>query len=182
MLTTVLIAISLAIDAFTVSIASGIILKKPEAKDALTIAAFFGIFQAGMPILGWLAGVSVRDLISWIDHWIAFGLLVAIGGKMIWDSFKNGSENAFDPRKMKVLLLLAIATSIDALAVGITLALLDIGILIPVLVIGTITFLLSLSGVFFGEKLGKVFEKRVGIVGGLVLIGIGTKILLEHMV
>lgn len=181
MFITFLIAIGLAIDAFTVSIASGIILKKPSAKDAFTIAAFFGIFQAGMPILGWAAGTGIRGLIAWIDHWIAFGLLVAIGGKMIWDSFKNGSETVFDPRKMKVLLLLAIATSIDALAVGITLGLLDIGILVPVLVIGTVTFMLSLFGIFFGEKFGKVFEEKVGIIGGLVLIGIGLKILLEHM-
>ena len=181
-ITIVIIAFGLAMDAFAVSVASGLAIKKLKVHHALRIALFFGAFQAVMPAIGWLAGLSLRNLISEFDHWIAFILLAAIGGKMIYESFKLESDKKqIDPLRIDVLLMLSIATSIDALAVGVTFAFLNIAIIWPVAVIGVITFGTSFVGVFIGDRFGHIFESKIELIGGLVLIAIGLKILLEHL-
>ncbi len=182
-ITIVSVAFGLAMDAFAVSITSGITIKDLRINHALRIAIFFGLFQAVMPIIGWLAGLSLRDLISSVDHWVAFGLLGFIGCKMIYESIKMepGGEK-INPLNVYVLLILSVATSIDALAVGLSFAFLKISIAVPVVIIGVITFLLSFLGVFVGDRFGHFFENKIELVGGLILIGIGVKILIEHSV
>lgn len=181
--TILFIAVGLAMDSFAVSITSGISMKNLRINNALKIAMFFGLFQAGMPIIGWLAGLSIREFISGIDHWIAFGLLGLIGCKMIYESIKIESrEKEINHLNAYVLLILSVATSIDALAVGLSFAFLEMSIATPIIVIGTVTFLLSYLGVFAGNRFGHFFEKKIEIVGGLILIGIGIKILFEHLV
>lgn len=179
--TILFIAFGLAMDAFAVSITSGFTIKYLRINHALRLAAFFGLFQAIMPVIGWLAGFSLRDFISGIDHWIAFGLLSIIGLKMIFESTKMNPKKKIDPLNIYVLLLLSVATSIDALAVGLTLSVLNISIINPAVIIGIITFLLSLIGVYIGERFGHFFENKIEVVGGLILIGIGIKILVEHL-
>jgi len=182
MFTILFIAVGLAMDSFAVSITSGIAMKKLRINSALKIAVFFGLFQAGMPIIGWLAGLSLREFISGIDHWIAFGLLSLIGCKMIYESIrKEPGEKEIDRLNAYVLLVLSVATSIDALAVGLSFAFLKVSIATPIIIIGIVTFLLSFLGVFVGNRLGHFFERKIEIVGGLVLIGIGIKILVEHL-
>ena len=179
----VIIAIGLAMDAFAVSITSGITIKRLHINHALKIALFFGLFQAIMPIVGWLAGLSLRDYISAVDHWIAFGLLSSIGCKMIYESITvQSSEKEIDPLNVYVLLVLSVATSIDALAVGVSFAFLKVAIVTPVIIIGTVTFLLSYLGVYIGDRIGHFFENKIEIAGGLLLIGIGIKILVEGLV
>ncbi len=181
-ITILIIAIGLAMDAFAVSIVSGLTLAHIRVRNALTVALFFGSFQALMPLIGWLSGNTLKGYISGFDHWVAFGLLCAIGCKMIYESFKLESDKEnVDPQKIGVLFVLAIATSIDALAVGISLSFLDVAIIIPALIIGLVTFLLSFGGVYVGNKFGHFFERKMELVGGLVLIGIGIKILIEHL-
>ena len=181
-ITVVVIAFGLALDAFAVSVASGFTIKQLRVRHALRIALFFGAFQAVMPAIGWLAGLSLRNLITEFDHWIAFILLAFIGGKMIYESFKLESDRKqIDPLRLDVLLMLAIATSIDALAVGVTFAFLNVAIVWPVLIIGLITFGTSFVGVFIGDRFGHIFESRIELIGGLILIAIGLKILLEHL-
>lgn len=178
----VLIAIGLAMDSLAVSITSGLAMRELKISKALKIAIFFGSFQALMPIIGWLAGLSLTDLISGIDHWIAFGLLSLIGCKMIYESIRLESrEKVIDPMNVYLLLMLSIATSIDALAIGMTFAFLEVSIVTPIIIIGIVTFLLSFLGVFVGNKFGHLFEKKIGIAGGLILIGIGIRILIEHL-
>ena len=179
----VIIAVGLAMDAFAVSITSGITIKRLHINHALKIALFFGLFQAIMPIIGWLAGLSLRDYISAIDHWIAFGLLSFIGCKMIYESITvQSSKKEINPLNVYVLLVLSIATSIDALAVGISFAFLKVSIVTPVIIIGTVTFLLSYLGVYIGDRIGHFFENKIEIAGGILLIGIGIKILVEGLV
>ena len=183
MVTITFIAFGLAMDAFAVSITSGITIRYLRIKHALRIGIFFGLFQAVMPLIGWLAGRSLRDFISGVDHWIAFGLLSLIGCKMIYESFKiESSEKESNPLNIYVLLVLSVATSIDALAVGISFAFLRISIAAPIIVIGAVTFLLSFLGTFVGNRLGHFFEKKIEIVGAFILIGIGIKILVDHLV
>lgn len=182
-MTIIAIAFGLAMDAFAVSITSGITIKRLKINNALKIALFFGLFQAIMPLVGWLAGLSLRGFIAEIDHWIAFGLLSFIGCKMIYESITvQSSEKQINPLNIYVLLMLSVATSIDALAVGVSFAFLKISIVTPVMVIGTITFVLSFFGVFVGNRIGHFFENKIEIAGGLILIGIGVKILLEHLI
>jgi len=170
-------------DAFAVSITSGLTIKHLRINNALKIAIFFGSFQAVMPVIGWLAGLSLRDFIADVDHWIAFGLLSFIGCKMIYESIKiKSSEKEINPLNVYVLLMLSIATSIDALAIGVSFAFLKISIATPIIVIGAVTFLLSFLGVFVGNRFGHFFESKIEIVGGFILIGIGIKILIEHLV
>ncbi|MFC1498395.1 manganese efflux pump MntP family protein [Verrucomicrobiota bacterium] len=177
--TIIFIALALAMDAFAVSIASGITIKRLHLKHAFTIAAWFGAFQAIMPILGWLGGVKLKAFTGGIDHWIAFGLLCFVGCKMIYEAFRIETiEKKTNPLDIHVLFILSIATSIDALAAGISFALLAVSILMPVLIIGVITFIMSFAGVLIGDKSGHFFEKKIEIVGGLILIGIGIKILI----
>ncbi|MBI5187652.1 MAG: manganese efflux pump MntP family protein [Nitrospirae bacterium] len=181
-ITILFIAIGLAMDAFAVSITSGLTIKHLKINHALRIAMFFGLFQAVMPVIGWLAGFSLRNYISNIDHWVAFGLLSMIGLKMIFESFKMSSdEKEIDPLNIYILLMLSIATSVDALAVGLSLSILRVSIVTPAIIIGIITFILSLIGVFIGDRFGHFFEKKIEILGGLILIGIGLKILIEHL-
>jgi putative Mn2+ efflux pump MntP len=176
------IAFGLAMDAFAVSITSGITIKHLKLNHALRIAGFFGGFQAIMPFIGWIAGLSLINYISGIDHWIAFALLAFIGCKMIYEATRMEEvEKETNPLNLKILLLLSIATSIDALAIGLSFAILKIAIVTPMIVIGTITFVLSFLGTFAGNKLGHLFENRIEIAGGLILIAIGTEILLEHI-
>jgi putative Mn2+ efflux pump MntP len=182
LITIIFVAFGLAMDAFAVSIASGFAIKNLKLNKALKIAFSFGLFQAFMPLLGWLAGLSLRNFISEIDHWIAFGLLSLIGIRMIYESLKlEAKAKEIDPLNPYVLLVLSIATSIDALAVGLTFAFLKVVIVTPVVIIGAVTFLLSLLGILIGNKLGHFFEKKIEFIGGLILIAIGIKILIEHL-
>jgi len=182
LVTIIVIAVGLAIDAFVVSIVSGGAYKQLHVKHALRIAVFFGGFQAIMPLIGSLAGLSVKDYITDYDHWVAFGLLSAVGGKMIYESFKIKSvEENFDPSNILVLLVLALATSIDALAIGITLSLIVSSIAVAVIIIGLVTFVLSYLGVCIGKKFGHFFENKIEALGGIILIGLGIKILFEHL-
>ena len=181
-LTIIVIAVGLAMDAFVVSIVSGGAYKQLRVRHALRMALFFGAFQAFMPLVGSLAGLTLRDYIAAYDHWIAFGLLAAVGGKMIYESFKIRSVGQTqDPSNILVLLVLSVATSIDALAVGITLSLIAGSIITAVIVIGLITFALSYLGVYIGKKFGHFFESKMEALGGAILIGIGGKILIEHL-
>ncbi len=182
LLTILFVAIGLAMDAFAVSIVTGSVYKELHVKHALRMALFFGGFQAVMPIIGFLAGLSLRDYISASDHWIAFGLLSFVGGKMIYESFKiEAAERNRDPSNLMILLALSFATSIDALAVGITLSLLKGPITPAVTIIGLVTFTLSYAGVSLGKRFGHFFESKIEVVGGLILIAIGLKILIEHL-
>lgn len=181
-----LIAIGLAMDCLAVSIASGIIIKKVEWRTMLTMAFFFGFFQAAMPFIGWLFASSFSHLIESVDHWIAFLLLLFLGGKMIIESFKEEDcKKDFNPASLKVVLALAIATSIDALAVGVSFAFLGMNtvdtILLPISIIGLVSFLMSLCGLLFGIFFGCRHNMKVELWGGVILIIIGCKILIEHL-
>lgn len=180
-----LLAVSLAIDCFTVSITSGIILHRIRWGIFLKMAFLFGLFQAAMPFLGWLGASRFNHLIETYDHWIAFALLAFLGIRMIREHFKDEEERSFDPTRMKVILTLAVATSIDALAVGISFAFTGFrtlsSLLYPLIAIGIASFVISLAGSLIGVFFGKRFNLRVEIFGGLVLIGIGVKILFEHL-
>ena len=181
LLTIIVVAVGLAMDAFAVSIVSGATYRQLHVKHALRIALFFGGFQAVMPLIGSLAGLSLKEHIVDYDHWIAFGLLTAVGGKMIYEAFKiEQAEKRFDPTSLITLLALSVATSIDALAVGITLSLIATSIIEAVIVIGAVTFMLSYLGVAIGKRFGHFFESKIEILGGIILIAIGVKILLEH--
>jgi putative Mn2+ efflux pump MntP len=182
MINIVLISISLAMDCFAVSIAGGATTTKPKVIDALKVGLFFGSFQALMPIIGWYIGFSFKDLIEKVDHWVAFGLLCVIGIKMIYEALRNKSEKRkINLIRLPTLLILSVATSIDALAVGISFSLLDISLYISVAVIGLFAFVFSISGYFIGNKIGKFLESKVELIGGIILIGIGIKILIEHL-
>ncbi len=180
-----LIALGLSMDAFAVALASGATMKRLHLPRALKMGLFFGGFQAVMPVLGWAAGLSMKNFISGWDHWLAFGLLLAVGGKMIYEAFEiKGEEECSDktcPFDTGTLTILALATSIDALAVGLTFSLLQVSIAGPVLVIGLVTFLMSVAGVKIGSAGGHFFEHKMEAAGGFILIGIGLKILLDHL-
>ena len=180
-----LIAVGLSMDAFAVSVCKGLCMKRLDMRQALVIALFFGGFQGLMPLLGWALGTQFERYITPVDHWIAFGLLALIGGKMLWDAFHEDDEELSCPADGKLdlreLVMLAVATSIDALAVGITFAFLRVDILTSVGLIGVTTFALSIVGVAVGHRFGARYEKPATVVGGIVLILIGLKILLEHL-
>jgi putative Mn2+ efflux pump MntP len=181
------IAVGLSVDAFVVAIASGATMKRLHLPHALKLGLFFGGFQALMPVVGWAAGLSMEKYMAGWDHWVAFGLLSAIGGKMIYGSLAMkeeadcGAPGRTCPFDTGTLTVLAIATSIDALAVGLTFSLLQVSIIGPVLVIGLVTFLFSVAGVKIGAAGGHFFEHRMETAGGLVLIAIGLKILFRHL-
>ena len=181
MLEVVILAVALSMDAFAVSIGLGS--KKVENKRgfALKVAVFFGFFQAFMPLIGYLAGVGLERYIQEIDHWVAFVLLGFIGGKMIYESFGDEIENEISKVSNKILLTLSIATSIDALAAGFTLTLFDLPFWASIGLIGVITFAFSAFGVYIGSKGGSFLESKAEFLGGVVLIGIGIKILIEHL-
>lgn len=183
-----LLAIGLAMDCLAVSIASGIILKRIQWRPMLVMAFFFGLFQAIMPLLGWLGASTFSHLIESVDHWIAFAILAFLGGRMIKESFKEEDCcQRFNPASLKVVITIAIATSIDALAIGVSFAFLGIkscsSILYPVGIIGFVSFLMSLIGLIFGIRFGCGIARklRAELWGGIILILIGTKILIEHL-
>ncbi len=180
-LTAILVAIGLAADATAVSMSSGCTIKSLKPKNAALMASTFAIFQMLMPLLGWVLGTGFKSVVEGFDHWIAFLLLALVGGKMIKEAFSHEEKKDFNPLNPKVLLVLAIATSIDALAVGFSMSLVGSSLLVPILIIGGITFLFSYAGCYIGRTFGHLFENKVEIVGGLILIGIGIKILIEHM-
>ncbi len=176
-----LIALSLAMDAFAVSISNGVSVRGFGKKDAVRQGLYFGIFQFLMPLIGWFLGSSVKDCIAALDHWIAFLLLAVIGANMIRESLKEENAQEESHLTSKVLMLQAIATSIDALAVGISFALLDVNILTAGLIIGIIAFALSFTGGILGKGLGSFLQAKAAFAGGTVLILIGLKILIEHL-
>jgi len=182
LLTILVLALSLAMDAFAVSISAGLLLPKLSFRAVFRLAWHFGFFQFLMPILGWLAGLSVRGWIEPYDHWIAFGLLGFIGGKMIYESFQMKTfSRQNDPTRGWNLILLSLATSIDALAVGLSMALVGIRIWLPCIIIGVIAGLMTILGMFLGRRLGRLLGGKMEFIGGLLLIGIGLKILLKHL-
>jgi manganese efflux pump family protein len=176
-----LIAVSLAMDAFAVSTACGIQIGMVKYGHVLRVALAFGWFQFMMPVIGWLLGSTFSGWVQAVDHWIAFGLLLVIGARMIWESFRDEEAPTKDPTRGWNLLVLAVATSIDALAVGLSLAFLKTSIWYPAVVIGVVAAVLSAVGALFGCKLGDRFGVWAERVGGLVLIGIGVRILVQHL-
>jgi putative Mn2+ efflux pump MntP len=182
LITIVFVAVGLGVDAFSVAIGIGAANTKRSWAPVLRLAGAFGLFQFAMPLAGWLAGLTVVNIIGGFDHWIAFVLLAFIGGKMIWDGCKNESEEGkADQTRGLPLLLLSIATSIDALAVGFSFSILKVSILFPAAIIGIVCFLMTTIGMIFGKALAKYFGKKVEIFGGIVLIAIGVKILIDHI-
>ncbi|MEI6062009.1 MAG: manganese efflux pump MntP family protein [Bacteroidota bacterium] len=181
-LTIFLIAIGLSFDTFAVSISSGLILKKIDFFEATCIAITLAAFQAAMPLIGWLAGSGIKKYAENFDHWIAFGILGMLGAKMIYESFiTDPEERDFNPLELKVMIGMAIATSIDALIVGFSFALLNYKILISTGIIGAVTYIVAMLGILFGKKIGARLGRRMEMLGGLMLILIGLKILLEHL-
>lgn len=176
------IAVALAMDAFAVALGTSLSLPRLTGRHLFRFGFHFGLFQALMPIIGWLAGLSIRHYIEAFDHWLAFVLLALVGGKMLWEAFHPDIEDvsAKDPTRGWSLVMLSVATSIDALAVGLTLSMLGLSIWTPALVIGLTAGILTLTGMILGRRLGQHWGSRVEILGGLILIGIGLKILLEH--
>ncbi|WP_330698092.1 manganese efflux pump MntP [Anaerotignum sp.] len=182
MITILLIAVSLAMDAFAVSISNGVSVRGFRKQDAIRQAAFFGGFQFLMPVIGWVLGSSVKTYIEAVDHWIAFILLLIIGGNMIRESLKGDDEDKVSGALTnKMLFFQAVATSIDALAVGISFAILDVNIIQAGVVIGIVSFAISCMGAWAGKYLGDKLQSKAEIMGGIVLILIGTKILVEHI-
>ena len=180
----ILLSVGLAMDAFSVAVCKGLSMKKLNVKGGVITALFFGVFQGLMPVIGYFLGSRFEKIISSCSHWISFGLLAFIGGKMIWEAVKGGDEN--DDGKeyrldLKELFILAIATSIDALAVGIVFAAEKTNLLFSVSMIGVITFALSLAGIFIGHKFGSRYERKAEFAGGTILVLIGVKLLLEGL-
>ncbi|MDD5483217.1 MAG: manganese efflux pump MntP family protein [Kiritimatiellae bacterium] len=177
-----LIAVGLALDAFAVAVACGLAVRPLRPLYAFRIAFFFGFFQFAMPVAGWAAGSALQAIIAAFDHWLAFILLVAAGGRMIYASFTKGEKSSCSaPVSTGALVILSLATSIDALAVGLSFAFLKEKILLPSLIIGAVTFALSFAGVWLGHRCGHIFENKLETAGGLILIGIAFKILVAHL-
>lgn len=176
-----LIAAGLSMDAFAASLCNGLGMGRLSLRNIMTIALFFGGSQAVMPLIGWLLGKQFESYITSVDHWIAFGLLAFIGGKMIIETFKKGGGECKVALNLKRLSLMALATSIDALAVGVTFAFLQVSIVPSVLAIGLVTFALTLIGVLIGYRFGARLKTKAELTGGIVLILIGAKILLDHL-
>ena len=182
----VLMGIGLAMDAFAVSICKGLAMRRVNKKQAVIIAMFFGGFQALMPFIGWLLGTQFENYITSVDHWVAFILLGIIGGKMIVEALRPEDEDVTidqmdPPLDMKEMFVLAIATSIDALAVGITFAFLDYPIVEAVSIIGIVTFTISVAGVYVGNFFGNKYKNKAEFAGGLILVLLGLRILLSHL-
>ena len=176
-----IIAVALSMDAFAVSICKGLSVQRLEKKHALSVGLWFGGFQSFMPLIGWLLGVSFQSLITSIDHWIAFALLGIIGINMVREALGGEEEACSNSFAVREMLTLAIATSIDALAVGVTFAFLQVDIVPAVTFIGITTFFLSMVGIKIGNLFGARYKKKAELFGGVVLIAMGVKILLEHL-
>lgn len=176
-----LIAVGLSMDAFAVSVCKGLAMPKCTFKKAAIVGLWFGGFQALMPAIGYILGAQFQETIASIDHWIAFVLLALIGGNMIREALDNDEEEADASLDVKTMFLLAVATSIDALAIGITFAFLKVNIIPAVCFIGSVTFIISFAGVKIGNVFGVRYKNKAEIVGGVILILLGLKILLEHL-
>lgn len=189
MLSTLLIALALSMDALAVSIASGICVARLSFRHALRASLFFGAFQFAMPLAGWLLGGTFRAYIQVFDHWIAAGLLGLVGGRMIWESFhardpascSDDQKARTDIRDLKTLLFLSVATSLDALAVGLSYSVIGAPILVPAAIFGLVTFALCMVGTEFGKRIGARFQRWAELAGGIVLIAIGIEIVAEHL-
>ena len=177
-----MLAIGLAVDSFSVAIASSLSYPSFQIYQALKIAVFFGFFQGIMPIIGWLVGSSILGMIAQYDHWVAFGLLLVIGCRMMYEALHSAAPSKLSIHKLSMLIVMSLATSIDALAVGLSLSALGIPIVVPGLVIGLVTIVLSVLGVYLGYIVGAKLSSKVGAIGGVILIGIGVKIVLDHLV
>ncbi|MFZ5807788.1 MAG: manganese efflux pump MntP family protein [Chloroflexota bacterium] len=178
----ILVALGLAMDAFAVSLGVGTGKSAQSRRSKLRLAFHFGIFQSGMTLLGWLGGNTIERLIRSVDHWLAFLLLAYVGGRMILAGIRTEQESySSDPSKGGLMVMLSLATSMDALAVGLSMAMIGSPIVIPSLIIGIVAFGLSAIGLFFGHQLGNQFGKRMEILGGVILIGIGVRIVLTHL-
>lgn len=177
------IAVALAMDAFAVALSAGVLLDPITRRQLFRLGFHFGLFQGGMPVIGWLAGISLKRFVTVYAPWIAFALLAFVGGKMIYEAITDHDEERQrkDPTKGMTLIVLSIATSIDALAVGFSLSLLGVSIWTPAAAIGIVTALLTVSGMLLGRKIGTIWGGRVEILGGLLLLGIGLKILLQSL-
>jgi len=177
-----LLAVGVSMDAFAVSIGKGLTARRASWREALTVGLWFGGFQALMPVIGYYLGISFADFVTKIDHWIAFGLLLLIGGNMIREALQKGEEKPADASfSFRTMLVLAIATSIDALALGISFAFLGTDLWSSIGIIGLTTFAFSAVGLLIGKKVGSRFHAGAEILGGVILIGIGIKILVEHL-
>ena len=181
LITTLLTAIGLSMDAFAVAITEGMSIRKRMVSAALMFGLFFGFFQALMPLIGWLGGniLHAFPIAKW-DHWIAFILLVLIGAKMLKESTEKKELSSFHRHTVRLMIALSIATSIDALAVGVSLSFLNVNIIAPALIIGCVTFCFSFAGIYLGRLIGSFLASKAELLGGLVLIAIGVKILIEH--
>lgn len=180
--TIILVGIGLSFDTFAVSISTGLVANHIRFWQATKVALVLAFFQGLMPLVGWLVGIQVEGYVKEFDHWLAFSLLSLIGGKMILESLKpEEKRNNFNPFKPVVLIGMAISTSIDALVVGVTFAFIDVNIYLSVFIIGFITYVVAMLGMLFGKKAGERFGKRMEIVGGIMLVLIGLKILIEHL-
>lgn len=177
------VAVALAMDAFAVALAAGAILHPLTFRPCFRLAFHFGLFQAMMPVIGWLAGLTVQSFVAAWSHWIAFGLLFTIGGRMIHEALtaEEGVDRANDPSRGLTMVALSVATSIDALAVGLTLAMLDVVIWVPSLVIGLVASTFTIIGLFLGTRVGQLWGRWVEVAGGALLIGIGLKILFSAL-
>ncbi|MCX6270239.1 MAG: manganese efflux pump MntP family protein, partial [Bacteroidetes bacterium] len=182
LLTLFLVALGLCFDSFAVSVSSGIARTRIAFLPATRIAFSLAFFQGLMPLVGWFIGKKIAVVLHHADHWIAFGLLGLLGLKMIWESLKKTEETVeFNPLDIRILLMMSLATSIDALVVGVSFGTLNVNILLAILIIGAVTFTISMLGILFGKKTGNRFGKKMEILGGLILIGIGVKILIQHL-
>jgi manganese efflux pump family protein len=177
------LACALAMDALAVAIVAGITINQLTKRHVFRLAFHFGLFQALMPIIGWTAGNAVRRYISEFDHWAAFGLLAFVGGRMLWGALRKdeGTEPAGDPTSGWALVLLSVATSIDALAVGLSLAMVGSPIIVPSIVIGVVAAAFTATGMLLGRQIGSLWGKRVEAAGGIILILIGARIAVEHL-
>ena len=175
-----LVAVGLAMDSLAVSVSGGIVMRPFSMRQSLRLALTMGIFQAGMTLLGWALGVGFSSYITAYDHWIAFVLLAFLGGKMIYESFGD-EDHTISSFSLKTLCTLGVATSIDALAVGISFAFLNMSMIVPTIVIAAVTFAFSIAGIYIGRQFGRHIHNYAEVLGGIILIGLGVKILLEHL-
>ncbi len=180
-ITLLLLALGLCFDTFAVSVSCGLVMNRIIFMQAVRIALMMAVFQGMTPLIGWLAGSSIARYITSFDHWLAFGLLFVIGARMIYESFKHQEKENFNPLNPGTLVGLSLATSIDALVVGVSLAFVRVNIYFAVIVIASVTFIASMLGILFGKKTGERFSKKLEIAGGLAIILIGIKILLQHL-
>jgi manganese efflux pump family protein len=180
LITLFFLSIGLCFDTFAVSVSSGLIKKEILFWQAFRIAIILAFFQATMPLFGWLGGITIKNWIEPFDHWFALGILSVLGVKMLIESQKNSTDKNIDPMDIKVIVSMALATSIDAFAVGISFAIIQVNMIVAFLVIGSVTFIVAMLGILFGKKAGSHLGSKMEIIGGLILIAIGIKIVIEH--